>query len=202
MAGRDSGSVLDVYERHGAAWFALRERGLVEAPWLERFCALLPAGGSVLDIGCGAGVPMARALTERGFAVTGLDGAATMVALFGAHLPGVPVHLADMRTLSLDAVFDGLLAWDSFFHLSPEDQRPMFARFAAHAAPGAALMFSSGPAEGCAMGTLAGEPLYHGSLSPAEYERLLGEAGFEVVGKACHDARCGGRTVWLARQRG
>jgi len=36
-----------------------------------------------------------------------------------------------------------------------DDQRRMFPRFQAHAEPGAALMFSSGTAEGDAMGDLA-----------------------------------------------
>jgi hypothetical protein len=54
-------------------------------------------------------------------------------------------QVADMRTLSLGRAFEGLLAWDSFFHLCPEDQRRMFPVFRKHAAPRAALMFTSGP---------------------------------------------------------
>jgi hypothetical protein len=41
--------------------------------------------------------------------------------------------VADMRTLALGQQFDALLAWDSFFHLTRDAQRAMFARFAAHA---------------------------------------------------------------------
>ncbi|WP_416909028.1 MAG: class I SAM-dependent DNA methyltransferase [Polymorphobacter sp.] len=202
MSGGGSASVIDVYERHGAAWAAARSAGLVEAAWLARFCALMDRNGAVLDIGCGAGVPLARELLRRGFEVTGVDAAATMVALFSQNLPGTRVHLADMRALALGARFDGLLAWDSLFHLPGEAQRPMFARLAAHARPGAALMFSSGPAEGSAMGVLEGEPLYHGSLGAAEYRALLDRAGFDVVDHVVEDPACGGRTVWLARQRG
>lgn len=202
MSGGGSASVIEVYQRHGAAWAAARSAQLVEAAWLARFCALMPEGGAVLDIGCGAGVPLAGDLARRGFDVTGIDAAPTMVALFAQNLPGTPVHLADMRQLALGRRFDGLLAWDSLFHLSPEDQRPMFARLAAHAGPGAALMFSSGPAEGCAMGELEGEALYHGSLGAAEYRALLARAGFEVVDHVVADPTCGGRTVWLARQHG
>jgi hypothetical protein len=65
-----------------------------------------------------------------------------MLALLRSNLPNTPAHLADMRQLALGRRFAGLLAWDSFFHLPPEDQRPMFSRFQAHAAPGAALMFT------------------------------------------------------------
>jgi len=195
-------SVIDVYQRHGAAWASLRGNRLVERGWIDRFCALVPAGGDIVDIGCGSGLPLAGELIERGFDVTGIDGTPTMVALFMRNLPGVAVHLADMRELALNRRFQGLLAWDSFFHLAPDDQRGMFSRFQAHAAPGAALMFSSGTAEGEAIGALEGDRLYHGSLDPDEYRSLLDAAGFAVIAHLQEDPDCGNRTIWLAQQRG
>lgn len=195
-------TVIDVYQRHGVAWAQLRSGELVEKLWLDRFCALLPAGAAVLDIGCGSGLPIARELIQRGFDVTGVDGAPTMLAQFQRNLPGIAAHLADMRHLSLGRCFAGILAWDSFFHLSPEDQRGMFSRFQAHAAPGAALMFTSGDAEGEAIGELEGDPLYHGSLDPEEYWSLLADAGFAVIAHIAKDPGCGHRTIWLAQQNG
>ena len=114
-----------------------------------------------------------------------------------------PVHewiVADMRTLALRQTFSGMLAWDSFFHLGYDDQRNMFAVFRAHAAPGAALMFTSGPQAWVAMGTWQGEPLYHGSLDPDEYRSLLAEHGFAIVASALADPSCGHHTIWLARR--
>ena len=104
-----------------------------------------------------------------------------------------------MRTLALDQPFDGLIAWDSFFHLSHAHQRRMFPIFRRHAAPGAALLFTSGPAHGEAIGSYRGEPLYHASLSEAEYRALLAANGFAVVRQVAEDADCGGHTVWLAQ---
>lgn len=194
-------TIIDVYQRHGRAWAVLRTDELAERSWLDRFCALLPAGGAVLDIGCGSGVPIGRELIERGFELVGVDATPTMLELFRHNLPGTRAHLADMRALALDRQFAGLLAWDSFFHLSPADQRPMFAHFAAHAAPGAALMFTSGTEEGTAIGELGGDPLFHGSLAPGEYRHLLDASGFDVVAHVVADPSCGRRTIWLARQR-
>ena len=195
-----SSTVIDVYEQHGVAWAALRGDRLAEGSWLDRFSALLPAGAPVLDIGCGSGVPIARELIRRGFDVTGLDGSAAMLDLYRRNLPGRPAILSDMRALSLGRQFAGLIAWDSFFHLAPVDQRPMFRRFRDHAMPGAALMFTSGTEEGSAVGDLAGEPLYHGSLDPAEYRALLDANDFAVIAQTTQDPTCGHRTVWLARQ--
>lgn len=190
--------IVGLYEAHAADWDRERGRDLHEAPWLERFAALLPAGGSVLDIGCGGGEPVARWFIARGFAVTGVDSSPSLVAMAAARFPGQEWIAADMRTLDLERRFDGLIAWHSFFHLAPADQRGMFARFAAHAGPGAPLMFTGGPEHGEAIGEWMGEPLYHGSLDPAEYRTLLAAHGFDEIGHELRDPDCGGATIWLA----
>ena len=97
--------------------------------------------------------------------------------------------------------FEGLIAWDSLFHLCPEDQRRVFPLFRKHSAPNAALLFTSGPASGDAIGEYRGEPLYHGSLDGAEYRELLEENGFAVMAHVVQDATCGHRTIWLAQLR-
>jgi hypothetical protein len=106
----------------------------------------------------------------------------------------------DMRQLSLRRAFSGILAWDSFFHLGYDDQRRIFQVFRAHAAPDAALMFTSGPVHGEAIGSFGGEPLYHASLDAAEYRSLLDRNGFRVVTYVVEDPGCGGHTIWLAQR--
>jgi SAM-dependent methyltransferase len=173
----------------------------MEAGWLDRFRNLLPCRPTVLDIGCGSGEPISRYLVEQGCSLTGVDTAPEMIAICKDHLPQHAWRVADMRSLSLGLTFHGILAWDSFFHLRHDDQRRMFPVFRERAAPGAALMFTSGPAHGEAIGSYRGEPLYHASLDPAEYRALLDADGFEVVAHVAEDPDCGGHTVWLARAR-
>ncbi len=110
-------------------------------------------------------------------------------------------HVADMRNLALNHTFDGLVAWDSFFRLSEADQRRMFPIFKHHAAPGAALMFTSGQSAGEQIGTYQGEPLYHASLDSAEYRVLLHDNGFDVIAHVAEDPCCGLHTIWLAQLR-
>ena len=200
-AGGDDERVVGIYRRHAAAFDRQRTRVLVERTWLARFLALRPTTPRVLDIGCGMGEPVARHLVECGCAVTGVDSSPAMIALCRERFPAQDWIVADMRALALGRTFDGLLAWDSFFFLTPENQRRMFAAFRAHAGPGAALMFTSGPSGGVAIGTFEGEPLYHASLDPDEYRALLAAHGFAVAAHAAEDADCGGRTVWLAQRR-
>jgi SAM-dependent methyltransferase len=174
---------------------------LSERAWIERFADMLRRGATVLDIGCGSGEPIARCLAGRGHPITGVDGSPEMIALFRANLPGETVEVADMRCLKLDRRYGGLIAWDSFFHLAPHDQRMMFPIFRDHCEPEAALLFTSGPAFGEAIGTLEGKPLYHASLDPDEYRLLLDRNGFDVVAHVAEAPDCGGHTVWMARQR-
>jgi SAM-dependent methyltransferase len=194
-------AVIGLYQRHGLAWAGDRGDRLVEGGWLDRFRGLMPAGGSVLDIGCGSGRPMARYLIEQGFTVTGIDSAPCMIGLCGSNFPQQDWRVGDMRTLDLGRTFDGLLAWDSFFHLSQDAQRRMFPIFRAHAGPQAAPMFTSGKSDGEAIGSFRGEALYHASLDGAEYRALLDASGFAVVGHLVEDPACGNRTVWLAQRR-
>lgn len=194
-------SIIDLYIRHADTWVRARqqEAGFYERGWFEKFCSLLPSGSMVLDLGCGPGMPLAAYLVARGYSVTGVDSSPVMASLFQKALPAQQILVADMRQLALGRLFAGLLAWDSFFHLTHDDQRRMFGVFRAHAAPRAALMFTSGPAHGEAMGELGGEPLYHASLGPDEYRALLKQHGFDVIATVAQDQTCRGRTVWLAQ---
>lgn len=192
--------VIGVYRRHAGAWTAARGSHLVEKYWINRFVSLLSSAAHVLDIGCGSGDPIAKYLALLGYAVTGIDSSPEMIRLFRANLPQQVAATGDMRALSVAHRFDGLLAWDSFFHLAHDDQRKMFPLFREHAAPGAPLMFTSGPIHGEAIGELQGEPLYHASFDASEYAALLAANGFNVVAHVAEDASCGGRTVWLAQR--
>jgi SAM-dependent methyltransferase len=193
--------IIGLYERHAQTWDDNRPRAIMEKAWLDRFCTLLPKGGAVLDLGCGSGEPLARYFIERGYELTGVDSSPTMISLCRKRFPTLDWHVADMRTLALGKEFNGLMAWDSFFHLTPDDQRRMFPLFRKHAAPGAALLFTAGPAFGEATGTYQGEPLYHASLDSDEYRSLFLDNHFDVVSHVVEDPDCGKHTVWLAQQR-
>jgi hypothetical protein len=55
--------------------------------------------------------------------------------------------------------------------------------------------------QGEGIGSYRGNPLYHASLSDAEYESLLDATGFELLEHSVNDPAKGGRIVWIARKR-
>ncbi|ESQ88354.1 methyltransferase [Asticcacaulis sp. AC460] len=194
-------AIIELYDRRARDWDADRGRDLFERPWLDRFAALLPAGGSVLDIGCGSGDPIARHFLESGYDLTGVDSGANMIAICRDKFPAADWVVSDMRELNLGKAFDGIIAWHSLFHLTPDDQMKIFPIFRNHAKPGTALMFTSGIVHGGHVGEWRGEPLYHGSLDAAAYRALLDENGFDLVHHVAGDPQCGHANIWLCRAR-
>jgi SAM-dependent methyltransferase len=192
--------IIGLYEENAEAWDRMRGRDLFELPWLERFAALLPEGAELLDLGCGMGEPIGRWLIERGYRLTGVDSSPSLIAMCRERFPDQEWIVADMRELSLGRRFDGLVVWHSSFHLHPDDQRTMFSILAAHSAAGAILMLTSGDDEGVRIGEWQGEPLYHASLKPTEFETLLAENHFSRIEAKARDSECGDATVWLARK--
>lgn len=197
---KEAQNIVGLYRRHAQAWVTLRgQSGFAEKKWLDTFVGQLPGKSSVLDIGSGSGAPVGRYLLDMGIAVTGIDTAPELIAIAQNALPKGQWIVADMRVLALGQKFGGLLAWNSFFHLTQDDQRLMFAVFRKHCAPSAVLMFTSGTEYGEAIGRFQGDPLYHASLDQLEYRELLASHGFEVIDHVTEDPDCGGQTVWLAR---
>jgi SAM-dependent methyltransferase len=195
---RHQDAIIALYERHALDFDRDRGRVLREKAWLDRFISGVAPSGTLLDLGCGTGEPIARYLIDAGLHVVGVDSSPSMIDLCRARFPRSEWLVGDMRELALARRFDAILAWDSFFHLHMDDQRAMFARFAAHAGPGAPLMFTSGTSHGEVIGSYYGEPLYHASLEPEEYGQLLASNGFSVLCHVVEDPECGGHTVWLA----
>ena len=188
------------YDRCAADWHAGRQGIYPERPWIDLVVQALPPGAAVLDLGCGAGHPVAADLLARGLAVTGLDFSQAMLDIARASLPGGQWMRADMRGLDLGRAFSAIIAWDSFFHLTGAEQRALIPRIAAHLHPGGQFLFTAGPAEGEVWGAVSGGPVFHASLSPAAYVTAGEAAGLHLRRFAAEDPATAGRSVWLFRK--
>ena len=85
---------------------------------LEDLASLLPSGAAVLDLGCGAGVPVTRWLANRSFAVTGVDVSARQLDLARKNVPAGTYLKADMTELTFaPESFDAAVAFHSIIHV-------------------------------------------------------------------------------------
>ena len=189
-----------IYARQAVAYDTKRSRALFEARWLARFSACLPARARVLDLGCGAGEPIARWFIAEGFRVTGIDFAEPMLDLARARWPDGDWRHVDMKQLELGETFDRIIAWNSFFHLRPDEQRMCIGRMAKHLEPGGSVLLTVGHKAGEVSGTVGGEPVYHASLSPAEYAICLEQNGLRLTGFLAEDPETNNHSVLMARK--
>lgn len=191
-----------LYKRFAKPWQKLREQSpFFERAWLDLFLGHIEPKSTIIDLGCGYGKPIAAYFIDKGYLVHGIDSSKPFIKAAKKAFPNQVWELADMRSFTIKAQYSGIIAWDSFFHLTRDDQKAMFARFAQLAKPGAPLIFTTGPANGEAIGEMNGHDLYHASLSPDEYRALLIEHGFGLLSYKLEDQSCGGRCVWLAKKR-
>jgi SAM-dependent methyltransferase len=149
----------------------------VVADWSK----MLPDGATVLDLGCGTGVPITKTLIERGFNVYGVDASPSMIAAFRARFPTIPVQCAAVEDSDFfGRTFEGVVSWGLFFLLDPEVQRRMIAKVAAVLPIGGRLLFTA-PSQSCSW-TDAMTERTSISLGHEGYRNSLEAEGMSLVG--------------------
>ncbi len=189
------------YERNSGKFDSERRKSFTERAWLDRFIQPLPKGGRVLDLGCGAGEPVTRHLIDRGLMVSGVDISAKMVGLCRTRFPRHRWINADMRRVAMDGFYDGVLAWDSLFHLRGDEQAAVIERIGAWLSPDGRALFNTSPAKSLSMGKNYDQSLYHQSLDPHEYREAFVRAELIEIDYRADDPACGGRDIWYVRKR-
>jgi len=90
----------------------------------------------ILDIGCGAGIPITNSLANR-FSVTGVDFSAEQIQRARVHVPQANFIESDIMALHFPSgSFDGVVAFFVLFHLPCDEQRELLQRVHAWLVPG------------------------------------------------------------------
>ena len=116
------------YDRVGDAYyqyFRTRPSEVVER-YESLFIDRNPTGATVLELGCGNGLPMTAKLIDK-FEVTAVDVSQKQIARARKNAPGARYLCADMSTLALpEAAFDGIGALYSITHVPREHHAELF----------------------------------------------------------------------------
>lgn len=148
---------------------------------LERLLAGLEPGSEVLDLGCGNGLPIARALVERGHRVTGVDISAAQVARARRAVPGARFLLADALELELpEESFDAVVSAFVLGHVPRADQPALLQRIRGWLRPGGRVLVSFGISGTEEVAGWLGAPMFFSSWPPERSRELLAEAGLEL----------------------
>ena len=164
-----------------AEWGA-RVEGDPRDQYLADFMELLPVGGSVLDLGCGAGVPSTRTLAKR-FAVVGADISEVQIGLARRNVPKATFIRGDILELALpDAAFDGVAALYAISHIPREEHARVFALVTRWLRPGGVFLASLGIGDLPEWtGDWLGVPMFFSSHDADTNRRLLVESGLRIL---------------------
>ncbi|HEX6990528.1 MAG TPA: methyltransferase domain-containing protein, partial [Gemmatimonadales bacterium] len=89
--GESLSSLASGYERIAEQFLVVRGRAVtgIGVTAVRAWAQSVPAGATVLDLGCGSGLPLTQVLIDEGLTVCGIDASPTLVAEFRTNLPGV-----------------------------------------------------------------------------------------------------------------
>jgi len=163
------------------AWSALRPSParLQALRWADE---RIPPGAHVLELGCGAGIPM-TATIATGRHVTGVDISPGQIERARANVPTAEFVVADMATLDWpEGSFDAVVAFYSLTHLPREELRPLLGRIGSWIRPGGLFVASFGVEDdpGGIERDWLGVEMFFSHFSARTNRRLVVEAGFEI----------------------
>jgi SAM-dependent methyltransferase len=171
------------YEEIASVFVAGRGRNSsgVGASVVADWSQILPRAATVLDLGCGTGVPITQTLIERGFNVYGVDASPTMVAAFRSRFPSVPVECAAVEDSHFfGKTFDGVVAWGLFFLLDAPAQHRLIKKIAEALRNGGRLLFTA-PSQSCSWrDTMTGRTSI--ALGREAYRKALEAEAISLVG--------------------
>lgn len=164
---------IQYYNSHAEEFFS----GTVSADMgeiLERFCSLLPAGGLVLDAGCGSGRDT-KYFIEHGFRAEAFD-ASEEIAKKASEYTGIQVSCRTFEEFRETQKYDGIWACASLLHVKKDDIDDVVKRLAESLKPGGHIYvsFKYGTGE-----KYRGERFFL-DMDEKGIEKLLKNAGLDI----------------------
>jgi SAM-dependent methyltransferase len=163
------------------AWSDLRPSP-ARLRYLTLALELIPAGSAVLDLGCGAGIPMTQALAQDRV-VTGVDISATQIAMARRNVPSAAFIQADMTSVDFEpGTFDAVVAFYSLTHVPRDEHLPLVLRVRGWLRPRGLFLASMGADDepGDVESGWLGADMYFSHFGARANRRLVERAGLVI----------------------
>jgi cyclopropane fatty-acyl-phospholipid synthase-like methyltransferase len=199
--------VAEGYDIMADRYLAWTVEGPTRLAYLDRLLGMLPDGSRVLELGCGAGEPVARRLSER-HRVTGVDLSPEQIARARARVPDADFLIGDMTQLVLEpASFDAVVAFYSIIHVPRTQHTDLFQRIAGWLRPDGVLLVTMGAGDspGTVEDEWLGVPMYFSHFDAPTNRSIVQRAGFVIESAEVVEDDEDGRQVafqWIIARRG
>ena len=120
------------------------QRDTVAPQELRLITERLKPESTILDVGCGAGIPVAKHLSVD-YSVTGVDISSSMIGMAKTNVPVARFIKTDVMAAEFPtANFDAIVSFYALFHLPRREHEDLFRKFSTWLKPGGSLLVSLG----------------------------------------------------------
>ena len=152
---------------------------------MRDWAASLDPGAEVLEIGCGAGVPVSSALVDAGLKLWAVDASPSLLRIFRSRFPDVPARCEPAENSDFFArAYDAAISIGLLFLLDEPAQRGLIRRVAGTLRPDGRFLFSAPLEAGSWPDLVTGRESL--SLGRERYEEALSFCGLRLI-RTCRD---------------
>lgn len=153
---------------------------------LAKISKRLPKGSTILDLGSGAGVPVARFLVDKGFNVIGIDFAENMVKLARKNVPKARFIKMDITKMRFKPnSFDGAVSFYAIIHIPREKHARIYEKLHRILRPNSFIFLNASGSDANGWDgyekDYLGVPMFWSFYGPKKTSGLIVNAGFEIL---------------------
>jgi cyclopropane fatty-acyl-phospholipid synthase-like methyltransferase len=150
---------------------------------LQQFSELIAPGRTILDAGCGDGLPVDAYLAEHGFAVNGIDVSPRKIEIARVNVPGGFYEVKDMLDLTEgEYCVDGVVSLRAMLRIPRARYRALIEDFASFMPRGGGLLLAMRMADQAQVGAHAHHEVTTGSdVDEDGNAEMIEAAGFRII---------------------
>lgn len=160
---------------------------------LKKIYKKIPKGSKVLDVGCGAGLPVSKFLAKR-FDVLGIDITDKMIGLAKKNVPNAKFKKMNMINLKFKPeTFDLICSFFSLFHVKKTKIPEILKNFYKFLKKEGYLVIALGELKKNReyFSNFLGKKLYFVEISEDKFKKMLRDIGFKIIYMKHHYYRYG-----------
>lgn len=173
--------VRDGYDKVASTYLANRDR-LKSGKYIQQLLKYLPKNSIILDLGCGAGVPIDDVLLKAGHEVIGIDISSEQIKLARTSCPRGQYLVGDIQDLQVGEYrVQAVISFYTIFHVPREKQVSLVAIMASFLPAGGMFLITMGDREFEGAHDLHGVKMWSSQFGTAKNRKMVESAGFRVI---------------------
>lgn len=176
-----SDTVTKGYNTVASRYLADRQR-LSSGPYIRKMLRLLPRHSSVLDLGCGAGIPIDDMILSAGHSVTGIDISDEMLRRARANCPGADYKTGDIAELAPGQYsVQAIVSFYAFFHVPRGRHGELLKTLSTYLPSNGLLLITFGDRDFQGETEFYGAPMWWSQWGTRKNSELVERAGFVIL---------------------